>query len=397
VEGRAAFLKSQKLKPMLAARKIVILMATYNGEKYLCDQLKSIQRQTISNWKLLVRDDGSQDGTKEVLRSFAKKDSRIRYVQDRLGCLGTTGNFGVLMRAASAEGADAIFFCDQDDIWLPSKIATQVYSLQEMEGQHAPGTPLLCYSDLEVVDQDLHRIHPSFMRYEKLAHEPHNPLHVLSTQNFVTGCAVLINRALLEFATPIPDGIMLHDWWLALCAAACGRIGYVDEPLVQYRQHSRNQIGAVTLDRLVNLSAARRRLSNIREYMFGTIRQAQALRERIGANTLRCASGNLELIDGLVLCLQHGTVRRIWTIYRLPLRRQGPWRKLLLFLRVLLMRKGVDATLTPHRPPLDATVVLRAESAAASPSAQSHQRWPVVSARKKRRRVASARIDGNIL
>ena len=146
-----------------------------------------------------------------------------------------------------------------------------------MEREYAPCTLLLYYSDLEVVDQNLRQIHPSFMRYEELEHEAHNPLQVLSTQNFVTGCTVLVNRTLLEFATPIPDEIILHDWWLALCAAACGRIRFIDEPLVRYRQHSRNQIGVVALERLLHLSAARKRLSNIRESMLATIGQAQAL------------------------------------------------------------------------------------------------------------------------
>jgi glycosyltransferase involved in cell wall biosynthesis len=333
---------------MPAAKNIVILMATYNGEKYLCDQIKSIQRQTILNWKLLVRDDGSQDNTRHLLKKLARKDARIRYLHDQLGCLGTTGNFGVLMRAALAEGADAIFFCDQDDIWLPLKIVRQLQSLHEMERHCAPGTPVLCYSDLEVVDQNLRKIHPSFMHYDKLEHEAHHPLQVLSTQNFVTGCAVLINRTLLEFATPIPDEVILHDWWLALCAAACGRIGYIDEPLVQYRQHSRNQIGAVTLDRLIHLSNARRRLSNIRDCMLATIGQAQALHERIRGERIDCSSGGLELLDGLGSCLEQGLIRRLWTVYRLPLRRQGPWRKLLLFLRLLLMRNGVEAKLVPH-------------------------------------------------
>ena len=90
------------------------------------------------------------------------------------------------MQVALAEGADAVFFSDQDDIWLPHKIARQLQSLQEMERQYGPGTPLLCYSDLEVVDEKLHQIHPSFMCYEKLRHESHNPIHVLLTQNVVS-------------------------------------------------------------------------------------------------------------------------------------------------------------------------------------------------------------------
>jgi len=366
---------------MFAARKIIILLATYNGEKYLADQIRSIQRQTISNWTLLVRDDGSQDNTRDVLHKFAGKDTRIRYVNDELGCLGTTRNFGALMRVALAEGADAVFFSDQDDIWLPHKIARQLQLIQEMERQYGPGTPLLCYSDLEVVDQNLHQIHPSFMRYENLRHESHNPIHVLLTQNLVTGCTVVINRNLLEFVTPIPTEITLHDWWLAICAAACGRIGYIDESLVQYRQHSRNQIGAITLDRLVNLSAARKRLSKIQDYMLGPIRQAEVLRERIRGKQLNCSGESLELLDGFVSCLGQGTVRRLWTIYRLPLRRQGPWRKLLLFIRLLLMRNEAELRQLQHHDPLRGRVQFRMiHNPSGTPSERS-QGWKGLAAR----------------
>jgi len=366
---------------MFAARKIIILLATYNGEKYLADQIQSIQRQTISNWTLLVRDDGSQDNTRDVLHKFAGKDTRIRYVNDELGCLGTTRNFGALMRVALAEGADAVFFSDQDDIWLPHKIARQLQLIQEMERQYGPGTPLLCYSDLEVVDQNLHQIHPSFMRYENLRHESHNPIHVLLTQNLVTGCTVVINRNLLEFVTPIPKEITLHDWWLAICAAACGRIGYIDESLVQYRQHSRNQIGAITLDRLVNLSAARKRLSKIQDYMLGPIRQAEVLRERIRGKQLNCSGESLELLDGFVSCLGQGTVRRLWTIYRLPLRRQGPWRKLLLFLRLLLMRNETELKQLQHHDPLGGRVQFRMNHNPSGTPSERNQRWKGLAAR----------------
>jgi hypothetical protein len=299
------------------------------------------------------------------------------------------------MQAALAEGADPIFFCDQDDIWFPHKIAQQLQFLQEMERHYAPNTPLLCYSDLEVVDQHLRQIHPSFMRYENLQHEADNPLRVLSTQNFVTGCAVAINRTLLEFATPIPNDIVLHDWWLASCAAACGRIAYIDEPLVQYRQHSRNQIGAITLDRLMNLSAARKRLSKIRDHMVGTIWQAQVLSQRIRGKQISDSDESLKLLDGLVSCLGQGTARRLWTIYRLPFRRQGPWRKLLLFFRVLLMRTGVEVKLMHTHDPLDGVVLLGAKPHTSLPSAEGNQGWASAESRNKMRRVANARIDEN--
>jgi glycosyltransferase involved in cell wall biosynthesis len=374
-------------------KKILILLAAYNGEKYLSEQIQSIQGQTISNWTLLVRDDGSDDHSKDIIEDFAARDPRIRLLHDEREGRGTTKNFAALMQVALAEGADAIFFSDQDDIWLPHKIARQLQSLHEMEWQYAPGTPLLCYSDLEVVDQELHQIHPSFMRYEKLRHESQNPIHVLLTQNLVTGCAVVINRDLLEFVTPIPNEVNLHDWWLAICAAACGRIGYIDEPLVQYRQHSTNQIGALTVDRLVNLSAVRKRLSNIQDYMLGPISQAKVLSDRIREEKVNCSDESLELLDGFISCLGQSTLRRLWTIYQLPLRRQGLWRKLLLFLRLLLMRNEPKVKFTQYHDPLDAGVLLRMKPKTSGTLSETNRVWPGLAARNRRRRVVNARSD----
>ena len=379
----------EALESLGKGRKILILLAAYNGEEYLSEQIQSIQRQTLFNWTLLVRDDGSEDNSKDIIEEFAAKDSRIRLVDDEREGRGTSKNFAALMQVALAEGADAIFFADQDDIWLPHKLSRQLKSLQEMEEQYSPGTPLLCYSDLEVVDEHLHQIHPSFMRYEKLRHEPDNPIHVLLTQNLVTGCSVVINRALLELATPIPTGITLHDWWLAICAAACGRIGYIDQPLVQYRQHSRNQIGALTLDRLVNFSAARKRLAKIREHMLGPIGQAQVLRERIRKNNLSCSGDSLQVLDHFVTCLGQGVMGRLWTIYRSPLRRQGPWRKLLLFFRVLLMRNAHEGKHVQLRDQHDQGVLLHMKhNPDGAPSARS-QRWRILASRKVRRGVST--------
>jgi hypothetical protein len=375
-------------------RKILILLATYNGQKYLSEQIQSIQRQTISNWTLLIRDDGSDDHSKEIVEKVAAKDSRIRLLDDEHEGRGTTKNFAALMQVALTEAADAIFFADQDDIWLPHKLASQLKYLQEMEEQYSTGTPLLCYSDLEVVDHNLQQIHPSFMRYEKLRHEPHNPIHVLLTQNLVTGCSVVINRKLLEFATPIPNGIILHDWWLAICAAACGRIGYIDRPLVQYRQHSKNQIGAMTLDRMVNISAARKRLATIRDHMLGPIGQAQVLRERIRGKNVRCTGDSLQVLDQFVTCLGKSVIRRLWTIYRSPLRRQGPLRKVLLFFRVLLMRDGHDVKHVELRDQHGQGVLLHMKHNPDEAPSGGGQRRQTLASRNMERRGVSMRTEG---
>ena len=107
-------------------QRICVLMGTYNGARFVRDQLRSIQEQTLSDWTILVRDDGSQDGTLEILLDCAKTDRRIRCVHDSYGRLGIVGNFGELMRIACLGAADYVFFSDQDDVWMPNKIAYQV-------------------------------------------------------------------------------------------------------------------------------------------------------------------------------------------------------------------------------------------------------------------------------
>ena len=326
---------------MFEAKKICILLAAYNGEKYLAQQIESIQGQTVSNWTLLVRDDGSIDDTKAFLGKCAERDPRIRVLNDKLGRLGGTRNFGALMQAAAAEPVDRIFFSDQDDMWLPDKMFKQLQLLHDLEDRHGTGMPLLTYSDMEVVDENLHQIHPSFMRYQRQRHEPRHPIHVLLTQNFVAGCTVAINRPLLEFAIPLPDEIQLHDWWLAVCAAACGRIGYIDQPLVRYRQHASNEVGAVTVPGILNFFAAayRKRLSRPHYFTLRPIRQAAALGERLRISKVECSSDVRRVIDAFASCGEVGVWRRMLTVYRLPLRRQGLLRNLIWFARLVCSRK----------------------------------------------------------
>jgi rhamnosyltransferase len=326
---------------MFRLKKIVILLAAYNGESHICEQLRSIQRQTISSWTLLARDDGSTDATKNVLEEFAATDERIQILNDELGGLGATRNFGELMRASAAQDADVVFFSDQDDVWSPDKMWKQLQSLDDLERRCGAGIPLLTYSDMEVVDERLCQIHPSFMRYQRQQHEPRDPIHVLLTQNFVAGCTVAINRKLLEFAIPLPDKIQLHDWWLAVCAAACGRMAYINEPLVRYRQHSSNQIGAVTVPGIFNFFSAtyRKHLSSTRQHMLKPTRQAFALSERIKNRNVDCRPEVCNLIDRFASCMEQGLMGRLLTVYRLPLRRQGLARRCLWILRLVLMRK----------------------------------------------------------
>jgi glycosyltransferase involved in cell wall biosynthesis len=220
-----------------------ILLSSFNGSKFIAEQINSIRQQTYRRWTLLVRDDGSSDHTIAIVESLAAQDSRIALLRDSKGNLGPAASFGVLLQQAQQSGAPYVALADQDDVWLPTKLARELELLQQEERAAGTATPLLVHSDLAVVREDLTLLHRSFLEFQGIRHRSESALATLLIQNFVTGSTVVLNRALLDAAVPLPPVIM-HDWWLALCAAALGRLLYVPEATVLYRQHGRNAQGS---------------------------------------------------------------------------------------------------------------------------------------------------------
>jgi len=221
---------------------VAILLATYNGEKFLEEQLRSILAQTYRDFVVVVRDDHSNDRTPAILAQWSKAHpDKIYLVSDARGNLHYVANFSRLM-----EICDTPYFalCDQDDVWLPDKLEIMIKEIQRLEHQFGEPMPILVHSDLRVVDSDLKEISSSLFSHLRLNVNQRRRLHYLLFENIVTGCALVGNRALLELARPIPDGIPYHDWWLALVAVSCGAMSTVAEPTVLYRQHGRNQVGA---------------------------------------------------------------------------------------------------------------------------------------------------------
>lgn len=223
---------------------VTIVLSSYNGDKFIADQIASIQQQTHPHWKLVVRDDGSSDHTADIVQALAERDDRIVLLRDDRGNLGPAPSFGVLLAYALNAGAAYVALADQDDVWSPTKIARELDLMLRRERQVAEAKPILVHTDLTVVGDDLRLVHPSYLANEGLRHLDDSPLSTLLIQNFVTGCTTLLNRPLLKAAVPLP-GVIMHDWWLALCAAALGEILYVVEPTVLYRQHGRNAMGSV--------------------------------------------------------------------------------------------------------------------------------------------------------
>jgi glycosyltransferase involved in cell wall biosynthesis len=219
---------------------IEILMATYNGEPFIHEQLDSIIAQSYSDWTLLIHDDGSQDATVDIVKKYAKKDSRIRLLEDGVATGGASANFGHLMAHSSAE---YISFCDQDDVWMKDKLQACMQKMIELEAKHGMAAPLLVHTDLKPTDIDLKPMSHSFWAYEHI--DPRkNSLNRLLMQNVVTGNTMLINKTLVSKALPIPKDAIMHDWWIALVASAFGAIYPISKQMTLYRQHGKNDVGA---------------------------------------------------------------------------------------------------------------------------------------------------------
>lgn len=230
----------------------VLLLATYNGADYLEALIESLRAQTYKDWQLWIRDDGSTDGTPAILAAAARSDARIEVVVDDHGRGGAARNFGLLMQRAYHADADYVFFVDQDDVWLPHKIERQLQEMQRVEAQYGKDVPQLVHTDLSVVDRNLGMIHPSFAEFTSVHRDREHPLCSLLVANHVTGCVSLFNRALLLVANPLPPEALMHDWWVALCGAATGRLTYIPEATILYRQHNGNVVGAMPIWRKLN-------------------------------------------------------------------------------------------------------------------------------------------------
>lgn len=229
--------------------RVAILLPTWNGEKYLHEQVDSLLAQDYPDFIIVSRDDGSRDNSPAIIADYAARfPQRFHIVPADGRNLGASGSFAFLMAYALQEKAALglmsawVMPSDQDDVWHADKLGKSMARMQALEAQF-PGLPLLVHGDLEVVDEARRQIAPSFVRYQGL--KPlRNSFGRLLVSNTVTGCTALCNEALLRRALPIPATAVMHDWWLALVAAAFGKLDFIDEPLLQYRQHGANTIGA---------------------------------------------------------------------------------------------------------------------------------------------------------
>ena len=224
---------------------IAILMATFNGEKYIREQIESILHQSNQDWELFIHDDGSTDQTVEIIRQYEEANPNKIHVVEGSAAGGAKKNFIYLMKNVSAP---YIMFSDQDDVWLDEKIEKTYDTIRQTEKRTGKEKPVLAFTDLKVVDQELNTVAERMSKSQQL--NPRRTTFKESLiQNVVTGCTLMINRSCAEksLAGFDMDKIIMHDWWLALVASYFGKITYVDEPLILYRQHGDNSVGTIPI------------------------------------------------------------------------------------------------------------------------------------------------------
>ena len=245
--------------------KIDILLATYNGEKYVKEQIDSILNQNYKNIRLIISDDCSKDTTPEILKEYEKKDDRIvAYIQKEN--LGVVKNIEFLLNKVEAP---YYMLADQDDYWLPEKAEKSLEALKNNEAD-------LVFGDLDVVDENLNTIYPSFNDYMLLSRKINKYIDSYKLNylyNCVTGCTVLAKKETIEKILPLPTNSkrVIHDYWIGLMVSLNGKLAYMPEKYIKYRQHGNNQVGTEKISHgFKKLEQVRELFINVKLGVFGT-------------------------------------------------------------------------------------------------------------------------------
>jgi glycosyltransferase involved in cell wall biosynthesis len=284
-----------------------VILAVWNGRNYLPAMLDSLLSQTTSDFNVLVRDDGSTDGSLDILETYKSKfDGRLSIIAGP-PTGSATANFAILMRETKA---DYVLFADQDDVWKPEKVELTFRSLKEGEAKYGKSTPIYFATDIAVVNKDLEVISPSYWKWKRLKPSMMGKLSQSLICVPIQGMASGINRALLDLANPVAEKAISHDWWTQLIAAAMGKV--ICDPTVTalYRVHGGNasvpkEVGLVPYLKLgLDTSFLRRGLGR-------RIEQANALADAL---TGRMPPDKLKIIRRFTKLQSQGFVRRRLTL-----------------------------------------------------------------------------------
>lgn len=277
---------------------IDVLLASYNGERYISEQIESVLAQTCGDFTLHICDDCSTDRTAELVRHYTKRyPDKVKLTVNEKNSGSAGNNFFKLLNASSA---DYIMFCDQDDVWFKDKIERTLAKMRQAEINFGESTPILVHTDLTVADKDLKVIAPSMFKAQHLD-TSRIAVNNLAVQNVVTGCTVMLNRTLADRLNYIPSAVPVHDWWIALLTACCGRIVCLDEPTLYYRKHDTNVCGAQDMESagyIMSRAADGKRARLMMRYGYmQAAEMAAAYGDKLGRDNFELLKGYGELVN----------------------------------------------------------------------------------------------------
>jgi len=252
---------------------VSVVMATFNGEKYIREQLDSILNQGYRHLEVIIVDDASTDATQAILEAYSHRDNRIsiHYSEKNHGALAS---FEHGLELASGE---FVVFADQDDVFESRKVSLLVEALKKNPHRD------MAVSDLALMNGQGEKIDDSMWHHQRLRVKEGKPFSQLLYMNFTTGCAMMIRRRLLDRALPFPAGCIVHDWWLSVvcCSSAGGGLTLLTKPLTRYRQHGSNIIGSHAVSMQSSIERATNLESRIQWYDMNRSRLAGYLQKDI--------------------------------------------------------------------------------------------------------------------
>lgn len=230
---------------------ITIVMSVYNGALYLQQQLQSLELQTYTNWKLLVRDNGSDDNTLNILKEFQTKlgENKVFIIENSNTINEVYNSFSSLVDKVNT---NLIMLCDGDDFWLPEKIIDAKVGILKMQKKYGPNIPLLYHTDLTLTNERLSVKSSSMWKDQMLNPNRYSAIKCLM-HNHSIGNTYIFNKELVDIARKRPKDLIMHDVFYLLIASLFGKVSYGSESHILYRQHNKNICGGSKLMTYSNL------------------------------------------------------------------------------------------------------------------------------------------------
>lgn len=320
---------------------ISILLSTYNGEKYIIEQLTSLENQSYSYFDLYIRDDASTDNTIKLIKEFQSQSTLSITLLSTEKNLGARDSFEYLLKyGVQTQQYEYFMFCDQDDIWFKDKVLQSYDKIQRFEEQFSDAEPLLIYTDLQVVDENLNILGNSLWKDFNLDPEK-NSLNYLAMQCNITGCTMIFNRKLAELALPFTPDTIMHDYWIALVASTMGHINYLDKPTIAYRQHGSNVSGGADKFNFTYISQKALKIFNADEFYQVLGRQIMQSKSFLLQYHDHLSKENMEILKAITALQSVSLLKRITLVIKYKLYKHGTIRNIGLFLWIIKMPSGL--------------------------------------------------------